>query len=246
MIKSTKDIQKIPQEIHYNKITIGLAIILAITSYLTWSYSMGIMIWFTFILLCIGLITFCFLPLPSIFFAIPLTFAVIITTINSFTNDFTNTFTLTNVDEDKMAFFFALEIKKYFIKHQELGAIWTGLLFLLIFWSHPDKDKKRIAYNPFKITDYIKEEPKDFQKLLVKIVITTILAVLQSKILTTLFLWYLFSKLLKTLLITKTGEFDKQGATYLAIYFFLTFSYTLFGTNKSPLDALIGIITMNP
>lgn len=246
MIKSTQDLKNIPQEISYNKITIALTIATILISYVFWQYSMGFIIWFMFSLLFIVLLTFCFIPLPSVFFAIPLTFAVAVTLINSFSNDFYNTFMLNNVDQSKMAFYFALPIKDFFIKHPELGALWTGILLLVILWAHPKNNEKRIAYNPLRFTDYIKEEPKDFRSLLIKIIIAIVASCIQSKIMITILIWYLFFKFLIKSFEDKEGNYDKNNVIYFIIFFVLTWSYAIFGSDKAPLDALISIITMNP
>lgn len=256
MIKSTKDISQIPNEIEYNKITIAITIIISLLAYINWEQACGIITWVSFIimltLITISSIMGCVNPIIAGGFILvgllPL-LATIIATPVMFTHDFWNTLTINFSEErigDAKFFFILFMLKEYFIEHPELGTIWTSLIFLGLLWAHPKGDEKYKAYNPQYIADYIKEESSDFIKFILKLIIVIIAAYLQNATITTIIVWYMFYILAKTNLKRIPVYNRKRLKPYLALYIIITFSYTLFGTDKSPLDALIGIITMNP
>lgn len=256
MIKSIKDISQIPNETEYNKITIAITIIISLLAYINWEQACGLITWFFFII-SITLITIsgcmsCVNPLIAAGFILvgllPL-LATIIATPIMFTHDFWNTLTINFSEEnigDAKFFFILFMFKEYFLKHPELGTIWTALMILGLLWAHPQGNEKYKAYNPKYITDYIKEETSDFLKIIAKLIVVIITAYLQNTTITTIIVWYMFYIFAKTNL-KRIPEYNrKKLKPYLIFYLIITLSYTLFGTDKSPLDALIGIITMNP
>lgn len=66
MIKVTNNLF---DEMSYNKLTIISAIIIAILSYFTWEYSMGIMVWFLYFTLALFITASLSIPTWHIIFA---------------------------------------------------------------------------------------------------------------------------------------------------------------------------------
>lgn len=240
------------KEFGYNRLTILFAIIFMVVSYFIPKLAYGPLSWLWFIITTTLICLTGFITVVGTLIALPMVAHIPAAVYNIFLKDFWNALFLQNIDPvmlKKLEFEYLLtDCQQYLEAHPALSSLYISLLILGIIWQHPGKyeNKKYYAYDPRKIIDYIKEEPENLKKLLIKIIIAVTAYYLKSKLIVTLLLWYILFEFSRSSCKTREGQFDKEGAAYFGIYFLIVTSYTLFGTDKSPLDALISIITMNP
>lgn len=247
MIKATNNLF---DEMSYNKLTIISAIIIAILSYFTWKYSVGIMVWFLYFTLATAITASLSVPTWHIIFAMPLAFFLLAGGFYSFVHNFWDTLFL-RVENVNIVYNLALTIKQGISHYPEFGSICIGLMFLLLFWAHPSPDgEKYIAYNPMKILEYKANNPVKFRKFSMKAIVFLLASFIGGKAIATIVTWYFLYSIIKFLYydacIRSNDATPKKFMSYLIVYCIVAFSYGIFVTDKTPIDALIGIITMNP
>lgn len=250
MLKSTSDLTNLTTESKYNKLTIISAIIISIISYFTWQYSVGIMVWALYLCINIMLFAVTFIPGWHIIFSGFLALMFSIGAISCFVNNFWGTLFL-QVEDTNRVYELALAIKESAYRYPEFGSICIGLMFLLLFWAHPSPDgEKYIAYNPMKILEYKANNPVKFRKFSMKAIVFLLASFIGGKAIATLVTWYFLYSIVKFLYydacIRSNDATPKKFISYLIIYCIVAFSYGIFVTDKTPIDALIGIITMTP
>ena len=238
---NTKSNTTLLQEISYNKITIliSLAIILLAQTYPQYIY--GPLMWTEFFIIiimfigvcsalgCLGLIAF--FGLGSMFFIVPF---------KPFTVNFWDALTFTGDPEQYGLAAVFLEQKDYFLTHPGLISFYTSLVFLAILWRHPKPYEKRCAHSPMKIFDCIMKHTD--VKIIAAIFITTYL--FTNKFTATIATWTIVY-----FLIADTGtdtKLQKNDILLISGYLLIFGSYTIFNSDKTPLDVLLGIITLNP
>ena len=250
MIKPANDINNLLYEFKYNKLTIIFAIIISIISYFTWQYSVGIMVWALYLCVTVMLIGVTCIPGWHIIFSAFLSLMLSIGAISCFINNFWQTLFLQFEDTNEV-YKLALAIKESAIRYPEFGSIFIGLMFLLLFWAHPNPEgEKYIAYNPMKVLEYRANNPVKFHKFSKKAVIFLAASFIGGKAIATLATWYFLYSIVKFLYydtcVRGNDATPKKFLSYLIVYCIIAFSYGIFVTDKTPVDALIGIIMMTP
>lgn len=250
MLKPTSDLTNLTDEIKYNKLTIISAIIISIISYFTWQYSAGIMVWALYLCITIALFVVTFIPGWHIIFSGFLALMFSIGAISCFINNFWDTLFL-RVENTNKVYDLALTIKEGVSRYPEFGSICIGVMFLLLFWTHPNPyGEKYIAYNPMKILEYKAKYPVKFNRFFTKAIVFLLASFIGGKVIATLVTWYFLFSIVRFLYydacIRSNDATPKKFMSYLIVYCIVAFSYGIFVTDKTPVDAFIGIILMTP
>lgn len=225
-----------------------MALVVILITYVSWQKSIGIITWFFYLVFTGLVLGATMVPGPNIVAIILTPFLIIGPFCLFFNLKFTDVLFL-NVENNNLIFDIALTIKEQMLPYPELGSLWTGLLFLAVFWdnSNPD-DEKYKAYDPRKIAEYTHNNPAEARSFLLKIILAVTAMLINSPTVTTMFTWFLFYLLIKNVVYMDLKNHGQENDFYkgLIIYLLIFIPYAVFVTNKAPLDALISIITMNP
>ena len=240
MINTSSKTTSLLKEINYNKITILISLLIILLAQTYPQYVYGPIFWAEFLILiflfaaicsalgCLGLI--CFFGLGSMFFVVPL---------KPFTINFWNALTFAgNPEQYGLAAVF-LQQKDYFLTHPALVSFYTSLAFLAILWRHPDPYEERCAHSPMKIFDCIIKYTDI--KIIATIFIITCL--FTNKLTATIATWTIVYFILLGM---GKKEFIMDNFKFYVGYLVIFGSYAISKSDKSLVDAILGIIMLNP
>lgn len=240
MINASSKTTSLLKEINYNKITILISLLIILLAQTYPQYVYGPIFWAEFLILiflfaamcsalgCLGLI--CFFGLGSMFFVVPL---------KPFTINFWNALTFAgNPEQYGLAAVF-LQQKDYFLTHPALVSFYTSLAFLAILWRHPDPYEERCAHSPMKIFDCIIKYTDI--KIIATIFIITCL--FTNKLTATIATWTIVYFILLGM---GKKEFIMDNFKFYVGYLVIFGSYAISKSDKSLVDAILGIIMLNP
>lgn len=241
MINTSSNTTSLLKEISYNKITILISLLTLLLAQAYPQYIYGPIFWAEFLILILLFVLVCyktsffgwiaFFGLGSMFLIVPF---------KPFTVNFWDALTFAGDPEQYGLAAVFLQQKDYFLTHPGLVSFYTSLVFLAILWRHPQPDEKRCAHSPMKIFDCIVKYTE------VKIIgaIFLVAYLFTNKVTATIATWTIVY-----FLITDTGtdtKLQKNDILLISGYLLIFGSYAIFNSDKAPLDAVLGIITLNP
>ena len=257
MIKSVKDLNNIPNELTYNKFTIIISTIIALSSYYYWEYTHGIVTWISYIfVLMLTLIIAFYSVIGMAFFGLQLLAAFMFIPTFLFYN-FWDAITL-NISEanvgDALILKFLLFIKQYFLAHPELGAFWTGIIFIILLWKHPkqtdenyeydnnnESNHSKYANNPFSLIKSIIHHPSKLLTPIMMVLCGLLAYSFKSEPVIITILWLLLFCILRFFY----GELAKKYFwEYFLLYCIIFVSIALFGGDNSITHNAYQIITL--
>lgn len=259
MIKSIKDLNNIPDELTYNKFTIIISTIIALSSYYYWEYTHGIVTWLAFIPILLLFIGLCIemRGIGIIILGLPL-FATLVFIPTFFFYNFWDAITL-NISEKNVGDALILEIllfiKQYFLAHPELGAFWTGVIFIILLWKHPkqtdenyeydnnynESNHSKYANNPFSLIKSIIHHPSKLLTPIMMILCGLLAYSFKSEPVIITILWLLILCILRFFY----GELAKKYFwEYFLLYCIIFVSIALLGGDNSITHNAYQIITL--
>ena len=245
MITSIKDLNKVPDELSYNKYTIAVSTAIAISSYFFWEYTHGIITWLCFLLtLLLILVAASYTFLGLMFFGFFIITAFIFIPKFFFYN-FWDAITLNITEEIAQVTYpliFLYRIKMYFLAHPELGAFWTAILLICLLWKHPeqnnddyddydeDSEKKQYANNPFNLIGSIIRHPSKLFTPIMMVLCGFIAYTCKNEVIIVSILWLLvFCGLRFIRFVTPKKSFWLYFLLYCAVFG----AFTVLGGNSS-------------